>query len=56
MVAAKTCNANALTVVKNFGGRRWSDGKSVAKLRQRAVDCVGRVLFLRTEEVEQAIQ
>ena len=38
------------------GRRRWSDGEPVAKHRQRAVDRVGRVLFLRTEEVEQAVQ
>lgn len=37
---------------KNSGHRRWSDGKSVSKHRQRTVDCVGRVLFPRTEEVE----
>ena len=46
----------AAIAVATSGYRRCSDGKSVAKLRQRAVDRVGRVLFLRTEEVEQAVQ
>lgn len=39
-------------------GSEWRecDGKHFAKLRQRAVDRVGRVLFLRAKDVEQAVQ
>ena len=39
-------------------GSEWRecDGKHFAKLRQRAVNRAGRVLFLRVKEVEQAVQ
>ena len=48
--------SSAILVAASSGQRRWSDGKSVAKHRQRAVDRVGRVLLLRDKDVEQAVQ